>query len=57
MSLFKHLVFSRTARRLGMSALILCLSVPVFAASSRDLSSLDNTIQNWGQGVQFNSRN
>ena len=57
MSLFKHLVFSRTARRLGMSALILCLSVPVFAASSRDLSSLDNTIQNWGQGVQVNSRN
>ena len=26
-------------------------------ASSRDLSSLDNTIQNWGQGVQFNSEN
>ncbi|MDD7389172.1 MAG: polysaccharide deacetylase family protein [Lachnospiraceae bacterium] len=23
----------------------------------RDLSSLDNTIQNWGQGVQFNSEN
>lgn len=30
---------------------------PFLFRSAADLSSLDNTIQNWGQGVQFNNSN